>query len=67
MILGHPISIGFRRLTGCQRDPRDRGVTGPSRFDPTVHISSAFLNASNDYIFYPTVDFKSEALSNDSE
>ena len=24
---GYPISIGFRRLTGCQRDPRDRGVT----------------------------------------
>ena len=22
-----PIFIGFRRLTGCQRDPRDRGVT----------------------------------------
>ena len=25
--LGYPISTGFRRLTGCQRDPRDRGVT----------------------------------------
>ena len=24
---GYPISIGFHRLTGCQRDPRDRGVT----------------------------------------
>ena len=21
MILGHPISTGFHRLTGCQRDP----------------------------------------------
>ena len=28
MILGHPISKGFRRLTGCEQDPRDRGVTG---------------------------------------
>ena len=25
MILGHPISIGFRRLTGCQWDPQDLG------------------------------------------
>ena len=24
---GYPTSIGFRKLTGCQRDPRDRGVT----------------------------------------
>ena len=24
---GYPISTGFRRLTGCQRDPRDKGVT----------------------------------------
>ena len=24
---GYPISTGFRRLTGYQRDPRDRGVT----------------------------------------
>ena len=24
---GHSISTGFRRLTGCQRDPQDRGVT----------------------------------------
>ena len=21
----YPISIGFRRLTGCQQDPQDRG------------------------------------------
>ena len=27
MISGHPISTGFLRLTGCQWDPRDRGVT----------------------------------------
>ena len=27
VISGHPIFIGFRRLTGYQRDPRDRGVT----------------------------------------
>ena len=27
MISGHSIFIGFHRLTGCQRDPRDRGVT----------------------------------------
>ena len=24
---GYPISTGFRRLMGCQRDLRDRGVT----------------------------------------
>ena len=28
VISGHPIFTGFRRLTGCQRDPRDRGVIG---------------------------------------
>ena len=27
VISGHLISIGFRGLTGCQREPRDRGVT----------------------------------------
>ena len=27
MISGHPIFTGFRGLIGCQRDPRDRGVT----------------------------------------
>ena len=26
VISGHPTSTGFRRLTGCQRDPHDRGV-----------------------------------------
>ena len=26
-ISGHPISTGFYGLTGCQRDPWDRGVT----------------------------------------
>ena len=32
-----------------------------SIFDLTVQISSIFLEKSNGYIFYPTVDFKSEA------
>ena len=27
VISGHPVTTGFRELTGCQRDPRDRGVT----------------------------------------
>ena len=27
VISGHPISTSFCRLTGYQRDPRDRGVT----------------------------------------
>ena len=27
MISEHPIFTGFRGLTGCQWDPRDRGVT----------------------------------------
>ena len=26
---GYTTPIGFRRLTGCQRDPRDRSVTHP--------------------------------------
>ena len=26
---GYPISTGFRRLTDCQWDPQDRGVTCP--------------------------------------
>ena len=29
--LGYSTTIGFRRLTGCQRDPRDRGVTCTTR------------------------------------
>ena len=24
---GYPTPTGFRKWTGCQRDPRDRGVT----------------------------------------
>ena len=33
VISGHPIFISFRRLTGYQRDPRDRGGTnGTPRF-----------------------------------
>ena len=31
---GYPISIGFRRLTDYQRDPRDRGVTTMKGFSP---------------------------------
>ena len=27
MISGHSIFTGFRELTGCQRDLRDRGIT----------------------------------------
>ena len=27
MISRHPIFTGFHKLTGCQRDSRDRGVT----------------------------------------
>ena len=27
VISGHPIFTDFCRLTGCERDPRDRGVT----------------------------------------
>ena len=29
---GYPVSTGFCRLMGCQRDPRDRGVTQISKF-----------------------------------
>ena len=31
MISEHPISTGFRRLTGYQRDPQDRGFTADVR------------------------------------
>ena len=34
MISGHPISTGFRGFTGCQRDPRDRGVSYPADMHP---------------------------------
>ena len=27
VVSGYPISTGFHRLTGCQRDSWDRGVT----------------------------------------
>ena len=27
VVSGYSISTGFRRLMGCQRDPRDRGIT----------------------------------------
>ena len=27
MISEHPISTGLRGLTGCQREPQDKGVT----------------------------------------
>ena len=35
VVSGYLISTGFRRLKGCQRDPRDRGVTeGGGRSQP---------------------------------
>ena len=37
MISGHSISTGIRRLTDCQRDPQDRGVT---KKQPIVSLSS---------------------------
>ena len=36
--LGYPTPTSFRRLTGCQQDPRDRGVTN--------HICSAWLGTT---------------------
>ena len=30
---GYPISTSFCRLTGCQRDPRDRGVIASINLD----------------------------------
>ena len=36
MILGHPISTGFRRLMGCQRNPQDKGVTLPDSLNTLV-------------------------------
>ena len=37
----YSISIGFRRLTGCQRDPRDRGVTTLFEAKHKFEISSS--------------------------
>ena len=34
VISGHPKSTGFCGLTGCQRDPRDRGVSYPADMHP---------------------------------
>ena len=36
VVLGHPKSIEFRRLTGCQRDPRIWGVT-------LIHLKSFYF------------------------
>ena len=50
VISGHPISIGFRGLTGCQRDPRDRGVTCPNLFRPfscTLSLEDGFSSVSH--------------------
>ena len=43
---GYPISTGFRRLTGCQRDPRDRGVT-PALLDPGSSSCVACVKSSS--------------------
>ena len=41
---GYSISTGFRRLTGCQRDPWDRGVTGCFTFkDHFINKICVFL------------------------
>ena len=44
VISGHPISTGFFRLTGCQRDPRDRDVTSIEVVLTTQGPSVHFLN-----------------------
>ena len=36
VISGHPIFTGFRRLTGYQWDPRDRGVTQANQRIDTI-------------------------------
>ena len=72
-IFGEKIKIGQHALTPPLFSKNRRYITGflkkstvhldhqiLSWFDPTVQIPSVFLNASNGYIFYPTVDFKSE-------
>ena len=38
---GYPTSIGFHMLMGCQRDPRDRGVTVASE---VISIASKILS-----------------------
>ena len=52
---GFPISTGFHRLTGCQRDPWDRGVTkfkSLKFFFPFFKISNfQFFNFSIFQIF----------------
>ena len=47
MILGHPISTGFHRLTGCQQEPRDRGTTSSAiklSKNPVMHGLSKHIN-----------------------
>ena len=40
VISGHLIFTGFRRLTGCQQDPRDRGVIdeGVQNYTRTLYL-----------------------------
>ena len=49
VISGHPIFTGFRRLTGCQRDPRDRGVTHLIKFSSS-HKKVMEIEYKNDVI-----------------
>ena len=46
MISEDPISTGFHGLTGCQRDPQDRGVIGIGLvLLPLLHMPSVLENA----------------------
>ena len=38
--MGHDGPTGFRMLTGCQRDPRDRGVTNTLGFISKFSVST---------------------------
>ena len=53
----------FQNIHGLDFDFLTSDLTAQigSCFDPTFHISSTFLKASNDYFFYLTIDFKSKA------
>ena len=52
---GYPTPTGFRRLTGCQQDPRDRGVTSLySIGNISENIKDISVTRRRLVIFYPT-------------
>ena len=52
VISEHPITIGFHGLTGCQRDPLDRGITRILWHVWFLFFKSKFENIENTKIVF---------------